>query len=75
METVLRFVTAIILISGLAGPPVEARAAAHAASGADFCGLYCDTIYVGCKVTIGRLDSEACEEYHEGCLDGCEVEH
>lgn len=71
METVLRFVTAIILLAGLTGSPTEARAAVDT----DFCGLYCDTIYVGCKATIGRLDPDACEEYHEGCLEGCKVEH
>lgn len=72
METVLRAVTAGVLLAGLttAGAPE-----AHAASSADFCGLYCDTIYLGCKATIGQLDEEACEEFHEGCLEGCEVEH
>lgn len=71
METVLRFVTAIILLAGLTGSPTEARAAV----GTDFCGLYCDAIYVGCQATIGKLDDDACLEYHKGCLDGCEVEH
>lgn len=71
METVLRIITASVLLAGTAGigTPTEARAEG------DFCGLYCDSIYLGCKATIGRLDEEACEEFHEGCLEGCAVEH
>lgn len=71
METALRLVTATILLAGLTGPPAEARATVDT----DFCGLYCDAIYVGCQATIGKLDEDACLEYHKGCLDGCEVEH
>jgi hypothetical protein len=38
-----------------------------------WCGLYCDAIYVGCTKTVGWLDDDACEEWHLGCLDGCNV--
>ncbi|MFQ5746051.1 MAG: hypothetical protein ACE5HF_02375 [Gemmatimonadota bacterium] len=41
----------------------------------DWCGLYCDVIYLGCKKTIGWLDQDACDEWHQGCLDGCDVKN
>ncbi|MFQ5890596.1 MAG: hypothetical protein ACE5JR_11160 [Gemmatimonadota bacterium] len=44
---------------------------APAAAKVNWCGLYCDVIYIGCKKTIGLLDPDSCLEWHTGCLDGC----
>lgn len=35
------------------------------------CGLYCDVIDLACRKSIGWLDLDACQQWHEGCLDGC----
>jgi hypothetical protein len=28
-------------------------------------------IYIGCSKTFGWFDEQACEEWKEGCMDGC----
>lgn len=35
------------------------------------CLAYCETVYVGCLATVGRLDRQACTDWREGCRDGC----
>lgn len=61
---------AALLLSGAipSAPPAEARAAGP------LCNLYCESIYVGCLMTIAKaVDRSACEEWREGCRDGCEA--
>lgn len=59
---------AVLGLSGLTGPgPTEAEAG--------LCQLYCETITVACKVTFGKIDEDYCEEWREGCVAGCRVEH
>ncbi len=61
---------AALLLSGAvpAAPPAEARA------GGTLCRAYCETIYVGCLMTIGKaVDRTACTEWREGCRDGCDA--
>lgn len=57
-----------LLTLGTVTPPAEGAEAART-----WCMTYCDAVHVGCKKTIGLLDQEACEEWHEGCLEGCRV--
>ena len=58
----------IVVLAGVAvsAPPAEAEAK-------KICGLYCDAIHKACSASIGLWDYESCEAWHEGCLDGCEV--
>jgi hypothetical protein len=58
----------VVALAGIAvsAPPAEAEAK-------KICGLYCDAVYKGCRGSIGLWDEEACESFHEGCLDGCDV--
>lgn len=60
---------AALLLSGAvpAAPPAEARA------DGTLCRIYCETIYVGCLVTVARVDREACTEWREGCRTGCDA--
>lgn len=60
---------AALLLSGAvpAAPPAEARAAGP------LCNAYCETIYVGCLLTIARVDRTACTEWRKGCRDGCDA--
>ncbi|MDP2470578.1 MAG: hypothetical protein Q8W45_02835 [Candidatus Palauibacterales bacterium] len=62
-------------VFGLLGSVVALGATARPSSAAEksWCMTYCDAIHVGCKKTLGWLDDDACEEWHEGCLDGCRV--
>ena len=61
--------TALLLSGALPGQgPAPARA------DGGLCETYCESIYVGCLVTVGRIDREACTEWREGCRDGCRVE-
>lgn len=57
---------AVLGLSGLSGPDVPAAEAG-------FCRLYCESITVGCKVTFGKIDEDYCEEWREGCVEGCRV--
>lgn len=65
-RTILAAAAAAILVAG--GDAPEARAAAP-----DWCRLYCEAVYAGCKTTVGRLDGEYCEAWYRGCKDGCRV--
>lgn len=67
----LAMLTAGSVLLALGAPPSGARAAVVAGK---WCKTYCDVIHVGCKKTIGWLDEDACEEWHQGCLDGCDVD-
>jgi hypothetical protein len=69
MRRVVLCLAALVVMSGAATAPAPAAAAKLAG----FCGLYCDAIYLGCRKTIGWFDLEACQEWHDGCLDGCRV--
>lgn len=66
MRTRVLAITALLLSGALPGTrPAPVRAAA------DLCNTYCETIYVGCLVTVGRIDRNACTEWREGCREGC----
>lgn len=38
------------------------------------CRVYCEAVHEGCKITLGRLDGDLCEDWYAGCKDGCRVE-
>lgn len=66
MRRILMATTALVLTS-LTGPQVpEAEAG--------FCRIYCESVTVGCKVTFGQVDEDYCENWREGCIDGCRVD-
>lgn len=60
---------AALLLSGAvpAAPPAEARAEGT------LCTIYCESIYVGCLMTVARVDRGACTEWREGCRTGCDA--
>ena len=70
MSRRLGLLAAVAALLGL-GAEVDGAGAAEASG--KWCKTYCDAIHVGCEKTIGWLDDEACDEWHRGCLDGCEV--
>lgn len=57
--------TAVLLAPTPAVPTAQA--------GPTWCTLYCDMITAGCMVSISQIDVEACVNFHQGCLDGCEA--
>jgi len=65
----------VALVAIVASAPPSPSRAAEAAVEANksWCMTYCDAIYLGCMKTFGWFDEEACEEWKEGCLDGCRV--
>jgi len=63
-------ILATALAISAAGPPPAGGATVSART---WCGTYCDVIHVGCKKTLGWLDPDACDDWHAGCLDGCQV--
>lgn len=73
----LALAAAAVLAAGTAEPkPARAATAATAATVAatNWCFLYCDSIYLGCKALVGKVDEEACKEWRKGCLEGCKVQ-
>jgi hypothetical protein len=62
--------SAVAVALALGGTP-EGGGAAEAAG--KWCKTYCDGIHVACQKTVGWLDEDACDEWHRGCLDGCDV--
>lgn len=52
---------------GLGPATVEAAATTEKT----WCMTYCDVIHIGCLKTLGWFDDQACDEWKEGCLDGC----
>lgn len=71
MKRRLLAVAASAVLMGLGAAPAPAEGAVLAAK--KWCMTYCDAIHLGCQKTIGWFDDNACEEWHEGCLDGCRV--
>lgn len=45
-----------------------------AEAGPTWCQVYCDVITAGCMATFAQFEPEACVQFHEGCMDGCEAE-
>lgn len=68
MRHAILALTALFLVS-LPAPP-----RAQAVEGERLCRIYCEVLYVGCLATGGRLDGELCDEWYEGCKDGCQAE-
>lgn len=63
-----------ILLVGAALALVGADPAPRPArAGPDWCKLYCESIRLGCRATVGRIDQGWCEEFYEGCKTGCDV--
>jgi len=58
---------AVVVLGAATTPPREAAAAKT------WCMTYCDAVHLGCQKTLGWFDQKACEEWHDGCLDGCRV--
>ncbi len=70
MSTRLRILGAAISVAALG---VTTAPEAIATVGKTWCMTYCDAIHAGCKKTVGWFDQAACEEWWQGCLDGCRV--
>lgn len=70
MKRRLALLSAAVALTALGRAPAPADAAQAAGR---WCKTYCDAIHVGCRKTIGWLDEDACEQWHSGCLDGCDV--
>ncbi len=64
---VLSSALAVVTLGVATTPPPEANAART------WCMTYCDAVHIGCSKTVGWFDQNACEEWHDGCLDGCRV--
>ncbi len=64
---VLRAAIALAALGSVTAPPAQAETAKS------WCMTYCDAIHLGCKKTLGLFDQEACDEWKQGCMDGCRV--
>jgi len=64
---ILRAAVAIAALGLVAAPPARAEMAKS------WCMTYCDMIELGCEKTLGLFDQDACEEWKQGCMDGCRV--
>lgn len=63
----------VALVAIVASAPPSPSRAAEAEADKSWCMTYCDAIYLGCMKTFGWFDEDACEEWKQGCLDGCRV--
>lgn len=66
MRRTILAAAAAALIAGSGTPEAEAAAP-------DWCRIYCETVYAGCKATVGKLDRDYCDAWYQGCKDGCRV--
>ena len=67
MHRSARWIAAALFVAAFAGSPQRAVA------DKSWCGLYCDAVYGACKASVGLWDRPTCDSFHDGCLDGCEV--
>jgi hypothetical protein len=68
MKRRVELLSVVALTAILGSGPPTARAAEVERT---WCMTYCDVIYIGCSKTFGWFDEQACEEWKEGCMDGC----
>lgn len=72
MRRLILALAAVAILAAGTADPKPARAATVAAT--NWCFLYCDSIYLGCKALVGKVDEEACKAWREGCIEGCKVQ-